>query len=227
MSLDASYALVVSALRALSRKPPIRVFFEGNVGAGKSTAIAEVKRALESRGFRVCVFVEQIERWSHQRLLRDLYSGGLAGKRAFEALGPLRDFVERQHFVSSRSGDYDYVLFERHPTTTLRVFGAGDDDATRGLYAVVNAAFPFMDPPEHTVYVRVSPNACISRIKSRGRAEESSLDVAFLEDLAAKHDREMVRREREGLSVVSVDGETKSPHEVAKATCAALRVPGF
>lgn len=227
MSLDSSYAFFVSAVRALSRKPPVRVFFEGNVGAGKSTVIAEVKRALESRGVRVCVFPEQTERWSHQRLLRDLYGGGVPGKRAFEALGPLRDFVERQHFLSSRPGDYDYVLFERHPRTTLRVFGAGEDDATRGLFASVNAAFPFMDPPEHTVYIRVSPNACLSRAKNRGRAEESSLDVAFFEDLAAKHDREMVAREREGLSVISVDGETKSPREVAKATCAALRVPGF
>ena len=164
MNLDSAYSLVAPAFfRAFSRGGPKKIYVEGNVGSGKTTIVEELKRALEQRGSRACAFPEQVERWTHQRLLRDLYEGGKTGKRAFDALGPLRDFVDRKRFVDAHATEYDYVVFERHPRTTLRVFGAEEDEPTRGLYESVHASFPFMDPPEFTVYLRVSPETCRAR----------------------------------------------------------------
>jgi len=222
MNLDNAYALVGPVIRAFSRGgSPKKIYVEGNVGAGKTTVVEELRRALEQRGSRACAFPEQTERWSHQRLLRDLYadgSDGAPGKRAFETLGPLRDFVDRKRFMDAHASEYDYAVFERHPRTTLRVFGANDDDATRGLYESLNASFPFMEPPELTVYLRVSPETCLARARERGRLEErDAVDIERLVDIHAKQERDVADREREGLAVMIVtDVESKSANEIVK-----------
>jgi thymidylate kinase len=223
MTLDNAYALMVApVLRAFSRGGGTKkIYVEGNVGAGKTTVVEELRRALEQRGSRACAFPEQTERWAHQKLLRDLYadgSDGAPGKRAFETLGPLRDFVDRKRFMDAHASEYDYAIFERHPRTTLRVFGANDDDATRGLYESVNAALPFMEPPELTVYLRVSPETCLSRARQRDRPEERDVvDIERLSEIHAKQERDVADREREGLAVMIVAGaETKSANEIVK-----------
>ncbi|MBE35221.1 MAG: hypothetical protein CMI16_06660 [Opitutaceae bacterium] len=220
MNLDNAYAAVLPIVRAFSRggRGPTKIYVEGNVGAGKTTIVEELRRALEQRGSRACAFPEQTERWTHQKLLRDLYAGGASGKRAFEALGPLRDFIDRKRFVDAHASDFDYVVFERHPRTTLNVFGAGEDEATRGLYESIHAAFPFMDPPEFTVYLRASPRACLERGKRRDRPEErDAVDIDRLDKIHAKQERDITEREREGLAVMIVtDVETKSASEIVK-----------
>lgn len=134
MDLDSSMAMFSRFARSLGGfgglSAPLFVFMEGNVGAGKSTVLAELKFALEAKGKRVCLFLEQSERWSHQGLLRDAYDGSTSGKRAFEVLGPLRDFVDRRRFLNAHEREYDVVLFERHPVDgsarVRRRFGSGD-----------------------------------------------------------------------------------------------------
>lgn len=220
MNLDAAYALVAPALRVLSGRGggPKRVYVEGNVGSGKTTIVEELRRALHQRGKRACAFPEQIERWTHQRLLDDLYEdGSTSSKRAFETLGPLRDFVDRKRFLDAHASEYDYAIFERHPRTTLRVFGANEDEATRGLYESIHAGFPFMEPPEITIYLRASPESCLSRVRARGRAEERKLTLERLRELDVRQERDVAEREREGLVVhVVSDVETKSANDVVK-----------
>ena len=89
MDLDSSVLMFSALTRSLGLATPVSVFVEGNVGAGKSTALTELKFALEAKGKRVCLFLEQTERWSQQGLMRGLYDGGRDGKRAFDVLGPL------------------------------------------------------------------------------------------------------------------------------------------
>ena len=220
MNLDNAYAAVLPIVRAFSRgsRGPTKIYVEGNVGVGKTTVVEELRRALEQRGSRACAFPEQTERWTHQNLLRDLYAGGASGKRAFEALGPLRDFVDRKRFVDAHASEYDYVVFERHPRTTLNVFGAKDDDATGGLYESLHAVFPFMEPPEFTVYLRASPRTCLERAKRRDRPEErDAVDIERLEKIHARQERDIAEREREGLAVMIVtDVETKSASDIVK-----------
>lgn len=219
MNLDAAYALVAPAIRVLSgRRGPTRIYVEGNVGSGKTTIVEELRRALEQRGKRACAFPEQIERWTHQRLLGDaLENGSTASSRAFHALGPLRDFVDRKRFLDAHASEYEYAIFERHPRTTLRVFGANEDDATRGLYESLHAGFPFMEPPEITIYLRASPETCLSRVRARGRPEERDVDVDRLREIDLRQERDVADREREGLVVhVVSDLDTKSASDVVK-----------
>lgn len=219
MNLDAAYALVAPAFRVLSgRGGPKRIYVEGNVGSGKTTIVEELRRALEQRGKRACAFPEQTERWTHQRLLGNVYEdGSTSSKRAFDTLGPLRDFVDRKRFLDAHASEYEYAIFERHPRTTLRVFGANEDEATRGLYESLHAGFPFMEPPEITIYLRASPETCLSRVRARGRAEEMNVDVERLREIDVRQERDVADREREGLVVhVVSDLDAKSASEIVR-----------
>lgn len=201
MDLDYSVLMFSALTRSLGLATPVSVFVEGNVGAGKSTALTELKFALEAKGKRVCLFLEQTERWSQQGLLRGLYDGGRDGKRAFDVLGPLRDYVDRQRFCDRHAREYDVILFERHPSTALHVFCVDADVATRELYRSLDAAFPFMRPPEMTVYLKVSPEECLKRLRGRNRPEEQKITETFLKEKHEAHEKEMRRRRYEGLDV--------------------------
>ena len=221
MDLDSSMAMFSRFARSLGGfgglSAPLFVYMEGNVGAGKSTVLAELKFALEAKGKRVCLFLEQSERWTHQGLLEEVYDGSRSGKRAFEVLGPLRDFVDRRRFLNAHEREYDVVLFERHPWTALRVFGAASDPATREMYASVDAAFPFASPPDMTIYLRVSPEECLRRVTERGRPEEKNVTSAFLREKHEAHEREMRRRREIGLDVREISGENRGAKLVVEA----------
>jgi len=202
-------------------KPKV-VYVEGNVGAGKSEAMAAMKDCLKKRGYTVMLFVEETETWEHEHLLQDLYAqpNSKAAKRAFEALGPLRQHIERAHFVEKCGSEYDFVIMERHPTTTLDVFGA--DSAVRALFNTVHASFPFMAPPQTTIYVKASPSNCLERIIKRGRECESSIDLAFIKAIDTKHGIMMLDRRTEGRVVIAVDSNLMTAKEVAEKKCADL-----
>lgn len=210
-------------MTAFGRPPPAkRVFVEGNVGAGKTSLIVEIKRCLEAKGKTVYVFVEDTERWTHQRLLGVARDGNEAGERAFHALGPLRDFIDRQRFVNDYETRYDYIIFERHPWTTLRVFGAGRDDATRELFETVNAAYPFMGDPRITVFLRVSSKECYARVCRRARDVERDMNIFYIQHLDKKHELEMRARVDGGSEVIDVSGESATPQEIAETVCKSL-----
>lgn len=220
MNADASYRLLMGAFgRAVPAK---HVFVEGNVGAGKTSLIEEMKRCLIAKGKTVYVFTEDVERWTHQRLLGAVRDGNEAGERAFHALGPLRDFIDRQRFVNEYDTRYDYVIFERHPRTTLYVFGAVRDDATRELFETVHTAYPFMTDPRTTVFVRVSSKECYARVCRRARDAERDMNVFYIQHLEKKHDLEMRARIDSGLEVIDVSGERATPREIAETVCARL-----
>ena len=195
-------------VRSLGFATPVSVFIEGNIGAGKTTVLNELKFALEASGKRVCVFLEQTERWSHQGLLQGAYDGGRDGKRAFDVLGPLRDFLDRQRFFNRHEREYDVILFERHPWTALNVFGASMDPATRELYQNLDAAFPFMRSPEMTVYMKVSPTECMKRLRDRGRPEEQMITEGFLREKHEAHEKEMRCRKSMGLDVREISADS-------------------
>jgi thymidylate kinase len=188
---------------------PKRIYVEGNIGAGKTTAIGEIKRRLETIGKRVCAFPEQTERWQHQGLLKGLYDGDVSGKRAFDVLGPLQDFVMREKYTIQYRNDYDVFIFERHPNTTLNVFGAMEDASVREMFYTVDSIFPFLREPDLTLYIDVSPEECISRVKKRGRREEESITLSYLQDLHERHKVELRARRTRDLNVVSLRGDEK------------------
>ena len=42
--------------------------------------------------------------------------------------------------------------------------------------------------PDGFIYLRATPQTCMSRLKSRSRDEETTVDISYLEDLHKRHD---------------------------------------
>jgi len=203
----------------LYRPPAKCVYVEGNVAAGKTAFILEMKRCLEEKGKRVYVFVDQTERWTHQRILSGARSGTETGCRAFHTLGPLRDFVDRQRFVNEYEAKYDYIIMEQHPRTTLNVFGASLDDATRELFETIHAAYAFMDKPKTTVHVNVSPKECYGRLCRRVREGEQDVNLFYIQSIEKRLLLEIRARINSGLRVIEVSGENITPRKLAEDVC--------
>lgn len=194
--------------------PAELIYVEGNVGAGKNEVISCMKKKLVAKGKRVFVLIECVERWCHEKLLQDMYQdSNRATKRAFETLGPLNDYLEKQRFINQFAKDYDYIIIERHPSTTLEVFGA--DAAVKTLFKTIDGCYPFMRAAERTLYLKTSPEICIQRINTRGRECESKIDVSYLRTIDAKHDKMIGERRFAGFQVVTVDANNSTPDQIA------------
>ena len=215
-------SMILSMLRGGASHVPTVVFVEGNIGSGKTEVMAAMKDWLKLNKKQVIMFTEETEVWEHEHLLQDHYArpNERAAKRAFEALGPLRQYIERAHFIEKCGSEYDYIIMEKHPTTTLEVFGA--DKAVRALFETVHASRPFMDLPKTTVYVKASPATCLERIIKRDREAERSFDSVFIKGLSDKYGTMMLGRREAGHVVISVDSNRMAAAEVADEACKQL-----
>jgi thymidylate kinase len=206
------------------RKPSL-LYFEGNVGSGKSEAVVEMKMLLKKKGFKVYAFTQNIERWMHDQLLQDMYANpeDRAARRAFQTLGPLKDYIEQIDFIHKFGSDFDYILIERHPTTTIDVFSA--DQAVKGLYDTVNNLYPsLLTLPDRTVYVTTTPQKCLDRVKNRKRQCEREIKIEDIVLLDQKHNAAMQARNQSGRLLITVDATRISAAQVALEAYTTLKL---
>ena len=210
------------------RREPIKIFVEGNIGAGKTSCALRAKEMLADKGFDVLTMTEDVDRWKRQKLLGDMYGSNMsrAAVRAFQALGCLRQYVERAQYIREKGRGFDFIICERHPSTTLEVFGA--DDCVREMYAAVESAYHFMLPADYTVYVKAEAEECAKRVKRRARRGESGVSVAYLRRLSVAHDEMMNDRVENGGVVYEIECTKITLEETAARMCeAALRIDGI
>ena len=215
---------VVSSVKAyfVPGKKCRLLYVEGNIGSGKNEVIAALKKKLVNEGKKVFILTECVERWSHEHLLQDqyLYPDTRSGKRAFEAVGALRDYIERQRFINEYEMDYDLIIIERHPSTTIDVFQA--DSAVKDLYGTVNRVFPFMKSADLTLYLKSSPEKCLERIKSKRLEFEATVHISWLRELDELHDKMVEKRRISGSTAVTIDATHNTPQQIANAASESL-----
>ena len=104
----------------------ISVFVEGNIGAGKTSCIHLAKDLLSKKKLFVLTFVEDVDRWKNEHLLDDMYAAKSTrpGSRAFHVLGCLHQYIRRAKYQREKGEAFDFVVSERHASTTLEVFAA-------------------------------------------------------------------------------------------------------
>lgn len=200
-------------------KVPGRVFFfEGNVGVGKTDCMNAVAEILREKGVSVACVEENVEEWRKDGLLGQKYEGD---ESVFSAYGLLKDYLNRHSRVMEAKKTHDVVLVERHPTTTLKVFGT--DARTKTLFDTVGGLVPgFLTPvPENTIYVKNSPRTCFERVKRRARPEERDLDEFAFETWSAAHEDMMKEREAMGGTVNTLDAFGADAHQLSPSivTC--------
>lgn len=186
----------------------MRVCVEGNIGAGKSSCLEAVRKALPE----VQVFKEPLDEWGD--LLDAFYADATACALQFSLtvlLGFDVPFAQRTCVV------------ERSPMTCRQVFTQlllDDGTLSREAWDLFSAYHDVLGwTPDAIVYIDTPVNTCLERVRCRGRACEAKLDVVQLRRIEYKYDM-MLR----GCSVpvVRVDG-TLPPEELHAAVINAVR----
>lgn len=185
----------------------MRISLEGNLGAGKSAALA----ALAGAGVRVVP--EPVEDWG--RLLDAFYASPGTYGLAF-SLDVLRGFAARA------PDDGGLTVVERSPLANRHVFTNmlfNDGRLTPAEWAVYKDYHDALGwAPDAIVYLDVPADACLRRVAERARPAEAGVDLAWLRRVEFQYET-MLKFANVPVSRVAGTG---SPREVAAAVAAAV-----
>lgn len=177
------------------------IAIEGNIGAGKSTLL----RQLANRGMRVVD--EPLKKWRGEEgggsnLLELFYSEPKRWAftfqtaafltRAQSAASAIRapDAPPNATWVLERS-----LLSDKHCFATncykTDLFTLAEWGVYQDYHSWLMAEFPTLNL-DGAVYVRTEPTTCLQRLQKRGRAEESSIPLDYLQQLHSRHEEWLV-----------------------------------
>lgn len=189
------------------------VTLDGNIGAGKSTALRLVRERLAGGGAAACE--EPLERWGPA--LERLYAAVPGAALEFQ----LRVFLDR--CAAAPELRHGTVLVERSPEFQRRVFVAQLPEPARGLMDETYRRLAAWRPDAY-VYLRSAPEACAARVAARGRPCEAGLSLAYLRTLHKAHEMAAAALGA-AARVLIVDVDGKSPERVADEVAARLLRP--
>jgi deoxyguanosine kinase len=180
----------------------MRVCVEGNVGCGKSTALARLAELRPD----LAVFPEPVEEWGD--LLHKFYADPVQWALALQ-LRVLLSFGGR---VAGASG-----VVERSPLACRHVFAQllfNEQKITREEWDLLKEYCDVLGwTPDVIVYVHTPADECHARIARRGRPAEAGVDLQYLRRLEFQYET-MLRYA--DVPVVRLDGTT-SPDALAAA----------
>ena len=162
---------------------------EGNIGVGKSTLMSHLKQIFASHP--VIFIDEPVKEWEDAGLLQAMYDRNLAP--AFFQYAALGSIVSHTlAAINSAPPGTKLFIAERSMHSNLLVFGKAslsERIEKRALEYVWNHLMTVL--PSNIVYQRILlkafPGTCLSRIRHRARASESSIHIAYLEKLHDLH----------------------------------------
>jgi deoxyadenosine/deoxycytidine kinase len=187
--------------RFLSTLRPILISIEGNIGAGKSTLILELKRRCKGWNF----IEEPVDIWSSikneddESLFTVYYKDPKRWSYSFQTCALLSrfqnietamiPFTMKEHlgkiegcqvFITERCLDTDYHVFAK----MLRDQGKMDSlefGIYSRLYDYLRSSMTI--PLTAIIHIDTKPHDCLERIKMRNRTGESELSVIYLQSI--------------------------------------------
>lgn len=193
---------------------------EGIDGAGKSTLVAALQRAIERRGARVQVLREPGGVELSERIRALLADPSLSIGAATEALLYAAARAELVHAGLAPLLDAGVdVLLDRFVDSSLAYQGAGRELGVERIRAINELATGGL-APERTLLLRIPPRLARERLRARGGAAERLEDEreAFFERVAAAYER---IAEAEPARVRPIDA-TLAPERVLAQAIAAI-----
>jgi deoxyadenosine/deoxycytidine kinase len=181
----------------------VRLFLEGNIGAGKSTFLGLVKKYMPS----VDAEFEPIDAWmkaeSGQTLLSNFY-------KKPERWAYMMEVVAMVSRVKMHLKDQELSqtckIVERSIYSGHYCFAQNDYEQgymTKAEWAAYNSWVEFLvekrcTVPAAFIYLRAEPEVCYKRILKRDRNGESKITLDYLNIIHKKHDKFLL--EKSGIS---------------------------
>jgi deoxyadenosine/deoxycytidine kinase len=207
--------------------PSIRISLEGNIAAGKSTFLEILRKE-----FDVQTVAEPVSRWQNipredggsDNLLDLFYSDPKRWAYTFQTFAFLSRMQAQMEPVQGNPGQV--VVYERSVLSDKFIFAA--NCAQSGLFNSVEWALyrdwhewlvnSFETNLDGIVYLRASPSTCLQRLHSRGRGEETSVPLTYLQELHDRHE--------EWLQPAKPHGSTATPSTKAAPMVLVLDAEG-
>jgi deoxyadenosine/deoxycytidine kinase len=166
----------------------VYIAIEGNIGCGKTTFLKELENFFKSKNVvTVEIVTEPVEKWQSEdgNLLKKYYENPKKYAYQFQkcvlkSLSEIR-CVGEQHIISERSLHsslfcFSKVLVEREMISTIEY---------QQLYEEYE---DFLNSVNFIVYLKCDPVEAFQRMQKRGRDEEKSVCLDYLQDLDRLHD---------------------------------------
>lgn len=178
------------------------VCVEGNIGCGKSTALEAFARKRPG----VPVFPEPVHEWGD--LLREFYANPSRWSLAFS----LRVLLS---FNAPKKSTEPIVVVERSPLSCRHVFSQllfNESKMNQQEWDTFKEYYDmFAWVPDVIVYIETPVDECFTRMKTRGRRAEESVDFQYLKKLDFQYETML---KYANVPIVRVDG-TRDPETIA------------
>ena len=171
----------------------MQVFLEGNIGAGKTTLLDQIARYY---GDSVEVQKETIGEWQNfhgVNLLEKFYAN--PSQNCFLLQSYILLTMAKSELRPSSPKKLKF--FERSIHSSFRIFcqlALRRQNLSNEQFQVLAEWYQFLVSrhrelmPDLVVYLRCSPEIAKNRISKRGRKEESTISISYLEELHQEHD---------------------------------------
>jgi len=198
----------------------------GNIGAGKSTLIAALEKAMPD----MLQVPEPVDIWDGTGALAAMYNDPVANGFPFQVLvctTRARALKDAAQVANGRT-----LLLERSAECDREVFveALRKQDAFSALqteiYDTVCASVADGPQVTHYVWLDATPAQCYDRIQTRGRTSEQPITLSQLEGLDRLH-RLWLKRTEGNKPVMVVSGDLPYHESAAAATALATRIRAF
>lgn len=173
---------------------------EGNIGAGKSTFLAQLEKHLPT----LSVIQEPVENWSKNcsgaSLLENFYQDQKRWTYTLETLTMIyrsQEHIRVQNLTLQRK-IMERSIYSGHYCFALNGRDHGNfNDIEWNLY---NQWVEFLftqkcTPPRGFIYLQASPEVCYERIQRRNRHGEGGLTIDYLKQIDDKHENFLVKKQ--------------------------------
>ena len=193
------FSMTTIPANSLSTSPAPVFFIEGNIGAGKSTFLTSVSKFLP-----VQPILEPCHAWQDVagtgNLLQAFYEDGKRWAYTFQSYAFITRILEQEKNALKYRGVTQ--LFERSVYSDRYCFAKNAHELglmTPLEWGLYREWFEWLVQSRSTmpagfIYLRTDPKICFERLTSRGRSEESTVSLDYLELLHNKHEEWLIHK---------------------------------
>ena len=196
---------------------------EGNIGAGKSTLMKNLKMCFPPGDPDVVFIEEPVQEWLDAGILQQLYEKKIsAGSFQHAALSSLVAYA-RSAILAAPKGTKLFIA-ERSVGSNLNVFAqAAISDFLERRVFEYSAAKMVGTLPVNLVYKHVIlqtyPETCMERVRKRDRASESAITMPYLQQIHDLHNDWIAKdaTDEEAPEWLFIDAAEETPRVFSEA----------